>query len=288
MQMWDNMQYVSSASFLLAVYSDYLTGAKQQLNCPYGQVEPSQLLILAKSQADYILGQNPRATSYLIGYGTNYPSQVHHRGASIVSYKKNPSFVGCLQGYEKWYNRGQGNPNVLVGALVGGPDINDNFVDERQNYEQTEPCTYNNAPLVGLMAKLLGRGSPQSAYKSMGVSSGYHYSTPRASLPPEQSGRGNTGSAVELMHSISASWISGGRMYYRHRVMVVNVSKKPITQLILSVKNIAGPLWGLFQSRDKNVYTLPQWIKVLNPGGHFYFVYVQAGPQATISVLGYK
>lgn len=260
---WDNMQYVSTASFLLAVYSDYLTGAKQQLNCPYGPVDPSQLLNLAKSQADYILGQNPRATSYLVGYGTNYPTQVHHRGASIVSYKTNPSFVGCLQGYEDWFNRDQGNPNVLVGALVGGPDINDNFVDERQNYEQTEPCTYNNAPLVGLMAKLHGRGSPQS-------------------------GRENLGSAVELMHSVSAAWIRGGRKYYRHRVIVVNVSKKPITQLILSVKNIAGPLWGLFQSRDKNVYTLPPWIKVLNPGGHFYFVYVQAGPQATISILGYK
>eukprot|EP00253_Pinus_taeda_P026443 PITA_26443 len=287
-QTWDNMQYVSSASFLLVVYSDYLAGAKQQLNCPYGQVEPSELLILAKSQADYILGQNPMATSYLIGYGTNYPTQVHHRGASIVSYKTNPSFVGCLQGYEDWYNRGQENPNVLVGALVGGPDINDNFVDERQNYEQTEPCTYNNAPLVGLMAKLLGLGSPQRANKNMEGSSGYHFSTPRASAPPAQSGRKKMGSAVKLMHSISDSWISGGRVYYRHRVMVVNVSKKPITQLILSVKNIVGPLWGLVESRDKNVYTLPQWIKVLKPGGYFYIVYIQAGPQATISVLGYK
>lgn len=287
-QTWDNMQYVSSASFLLAVYSDYLAGAKQQLNCPYGQVEPSELLILAKSQADYILGQNPMATSYLIGYGTNYPTQVHHRGASIVSYKTNPSFVGCLQGYEDWYNRGQENPNVLVGALVGGPDINDNFVDERQNYEQTEPCTYNNAPLVGLMAKLLGLGSPQRANKNMEASSGYHFSTPRASAPAAQSGRKNVGSAVELLHSISASWISGGRVYYRHRVKVVNVSKNPITQLILSVKNIVGPLWGLVESEDKNVYTLPQWIKVLKPGGYFYIVYIQAGPQATISVLGYK
>ncbi|KAF2284893.1 hypothetical protein GH714_032063 [Hevea brasiliensis] len=47
------------------------------------------------------------------------------------------------------------NPNVLVGALVGGPDCQDNFSDQRGNYVQTEACTYNTAPLVGVFAKLL-------------------------------------------------------------------------------------------------------------------------------------
>ncbi|KAH9304364.1 hypothetical protein KI387_008768 [Taxus chinensis] len=153
---WNNMQYVSSASFLLTVYSDYLTSAEKKLMCPSAELQPSELLNFAQSQVDYILGLNPRATSYLVGFGKTYPEQVHHRGASIISYKENPSFLGCTQGYDTWYNRKETNPNVIVGALVGGPDKNDNFEDERGNYMQTEACTYNIAPLLGVLAKLNG------------------------------------------------------------------------------------------------------------------------------------
>lgn len=47
---WNNMQYVSSAAFLLAVYSDYLRAANAKLTCPDGQVQPQELLNFAKSQ----------------------------------------------------------------------------------------------------------------------------------------------------------------------------------------------------------------------------------------------
>ncbi|KAJ7567182.1 hypothetical protein O6H91_02G135600 [Diphasiastrum complanatum] len=152
---WNNMQYVTSASFLLTMYSDYLSSSRQQLNCHDSKVEPFELLELAKSQVDYILGNNPRATSYMVGFGDNYPRQLHHRASSIVSYKVDSSFVSCRGGYATWYSRRQSDPNVLVGALVGGPDQNDNFADQRENYEQTEPATYNNGPMVGVLARLL-------------------------------------------------------------------------------------------------------------------------------------
>jgi len=92
----------------------------------------------------------------MVGYGTNYPRQVHHRAASIVSYKENSSFISCRGGYYTWFGGQQSDPNVLVGALVGGPDQNDNFVDGRDNYQQTEPTTYNNSPMVGVLARLQG------------------------------------------------------------------------------------------------------------------------------------
>lgn len=47
---WNNLQYVSSAAFLSVVYSNYLSAAKAQLNCPDGQVQPQELLNFAKSQ----------------------------------------------------------------------------------------------------------------------------------------------------------------------------------------------------------------------------------------------
>ena len=148
------MQYVSSASFLMAVYSDYLSMANANLYCPDGQIQPLDLLKFAQSQAEYILGKNPKSLSYLVGYQKNYPSQVHHRGASIASKSVLPTAVGCIEGFQKWYDSKKGNPNVLTGALVGGPDSKDQFYDQRSNYEQTEPSLVGNAPLVGVFAKL--------------------------------------------------------------------------------------------------------------------------------------
>lgn len=41
-------------------------------------------------QVDYILGKNPMNMSYKVGYGLNFLKHTHHRGASIVSIKKDP------------------------------------------------------------------------------------------------------------------------------------------------------------------------------------------------------
>ncbi|KAG4961882.1 hypothetical protein JHK86_038750 [Glycine max] len=158
---WNNMQYVATASFLLTVYSDHLLATDQKLHCQKGEVGPHEMLAFAKSQVDYILGSNPMAMSYLVGYGPKFPRRVHHRGASIESYGENKGFIGCTQGYDNWYGRVEPNPNVLIGALVGGPDIKDQFKDERRNYVQTEACTYNTAALVGKPAAvnwIEGRG----------------------------------------------------------------------------------------------------------------------------------
>ncbi|KAG8386092.1 hypothetical protein BUALT_Bualt03G0113000 [Buddleja alternifolia] len=164
---WNNMQYVSTAVFLLTVYSDHLHSTNQMLDCYTDTVGPNKILSFVKSQVAYILGSNPMGLSYLVGYGPAYPERVHHRGASMESYRDSKVFVGCTQGYDNWYGRKDPNPNVLVGALIGGPDHKDEFVDRRGNFVQTEACTYNTAPLVGTFAKLhsLENGtSSSSAY----------------------------------------------------------------------------------------------------------------------------
>ncbi|GKV17720.1 hypothetical protein SLEP1_g28187 [Rubroshorea leprosula] len=153
---WNNMQYVSAATFLLTVYSDHLQAWNKGLRCDHGEVRSEEVFAFAKSQVDYILGDNPMAMSYLVGYGLRYPQRLHHRGASIASYRKNKGFIGCTQGYDYWFAQKGPNPNVLIGALVGGPDIKDEFRDDRANYRQTEACTYNTATLVGVLAKLHG------------------------------------------------------------------------------------------------------------------------------------
>ncbi|KAJ0680721.1 putative cellulase [Helianthus annuus] len=152
---WNNMQYVSSGSFLTMVYSDLLQKSnRKKLKCQMGDVTPQELLQFSKYQVDYILGSNPLNMSYLVGFGLKFPTRVHHRGASIVSYRENKGFIGCTEGYDNWYGSSDPNPNVVFGALVGGPNHKDEFFDKRGNYMQTEACTYNTAPLVGIFARL--------------------------------------------------------------------------------------------------------------------------------------
>ncbi|KAI4356922.1 hypothetical protein L6164_000903 [Bauhinia variegata] len=280
---WNNLQYVSSAAFLLAVYSSYLSAAKAQLSCPEGQIQPPELLNFAKSQADYILGKNPKDISYLVGYGPKYPIHVHHRGASIASVFVLHSEIGCVQGFETWYHRPEVNPNILYGGLVGGPDQNDDFTDDRSNYEQTEPTLSGSAPLIGLFAKL------QTVYGS------YHKESPKpnpkspsTNTQKESAPKPSGGVPVEFVHSITGSWTAGETNYYRHRVVIKNTSEKPISDLKLVIENLTGPLWGLSPvTQEKNTYELPEWLRVLNPGSECMFVYVQGGPQAKISVSSY-
>ncbi|KAF5958565.1 hypothetical protein HYC85_005790 [Camellia sinensis] len=104
--------------------------------------------------ADYVLGNNPMKMSYLVGYGDKYPQYVHHRGTSIPT----DGITGCSDGW-KWFNSTDPNPNVAVGALVGGPFLNETFVDSRNNSMQTEPTTYNGALIVGLLSGLVTTSS---------------------------------------------------------------------------------------------------------------------------------
>ena len=61
----------------------------------------------ARQQINYILGDNPRNSSYVCGFGENPPVKPHHRGA-----------------HGSWNDQIQDpgpNRHVLWGALVGGP-----------------------------------------------------------------------------------------------------------------------------------------------------------------------
>lgn len=79
----------------------------------------------AKYQTDYLLGNNQKSTSFLIGYGDTWPQQVHHRAA-------NPLKTGMS--------------HVLYGSLVGGPtDSNGSYIDYWESYESTEPALDYNA-----------------------------------------------------------------------------------------------------------------------------------------------
>ncbi|KAL3506284.1 hypothetical protein ACH5RR_031666 [Cinchona calisaya] len=151
---FNNLQYATSSSFIVATYAKSLSITKKTLECPHGMVEHKELVTFVRSQVDYMLGSNPRKMSYMVGFGPKFPQRVHHRGASIVSIKKNATQGTCKGGFEDWGNRDAPNPNVIHGAIVGGPDLDDQFSDDRMNYKQNEAATANTAPLVGVLASL--------------------------------------------------------------------------------------------------------------------------------------
>ncbi|KAG4946073.1 hypothetical protein AAZX31_15G119600 [Glycine max] len=147
------LQYVVNAAFLAALYSDYLDAADTPgWYCGPNFFSTDVLRNFAKTQIDYILGNNPRKMSYVVGFGNHYPKHVHHRGASIP---KNKIKYSCKGGW-KWRDTSKPNPNTIVGAMVAGPDKHDGFHDVRTNYNYTEPTLAGNAGLVAALVALSG------------------------------------------------------------------------------------------------------------------------------------
>ena len=107
-------------------------------------------------QVDYILGENPLKMSYMVGFGANFPKRIHHRGSSIPSKASHPQAFGCDNGFQSFFYTSNPNPNTLIGAIVGGPNQNDGFPDDRTDYSHSEPATYINAAIVGPLAYLAG------------------------------------------------------------------------------------------------------------------------------------
>lgn len=147
------LQYNAAAAFLAAVYADYLSSdGIPGWDCGPFFLPSSKLRDFSRSQIDYILGNNPQKMSYVVGYGKKYPTRVHHRGASIPS---NVNSKGCTSAL-KYRDSESPNPHVVVGALVGGPDAQDRFSDDRTSYNFTEPTLVGNAFLVAALVSLAG------------------------------------------------------------------------------------------------------------------------------------
>lgn len=157
---WNSLQHPVASAFLAALYSDYmLTSRTAQFSCNGNSFSAAALRKFAKSQADYVLGDNPLKMSFLVGYGDTYPQYVHHRGASIPADAK----TGCDDGF-RFLNSTQPNPNVAVGGMVGGPFQNETYIDSRNNSMQAEPTTYNSALIVGLLSSLVTTSSAVQSF----------------------------------------------------------------------------------------------------------------------------
>ncbi|KAL9293632.1 putative cellulase [Arabidopsis thaliana] len=157
-----NLQYVTTATTILFHYSNTLSKARVgSIQCGSTQFTVSQIQNFAKSQVDYILGNNPLKMSYMVGFGAKYPTQPHHRGSSLPSIQSKLEKIDC-NGEFSYYNSDTPNPNVHIGAIVGGPNSSDQYSDKRTDYSHAEPTTYINAAFIGPVATLIS--SSQQTY----------------------------------------------------------------------------------------------------------------------------
>jgi hypothetical protein len=126
---WGVCKYPASESMIMLVH--------------YKETGEKKYLDFAKEQIDYILGNNPLGMSYMVGFGDNYPKFPHHRAAS-----------GMLEGWPGDETKHAPERHILYGALVGGADENDEYIDDVEKYVYTETGLDYNAGLVGALAGL--------------------------------------------------------------------------------------------------------------------------------------
>lgn len=155
----------------------------QSIQKVYMQIYVSKIVdgfLLFFEQVDYALGINPLNMSYVVGHGKKFPLHPHHRGASFPSDGKRYS---CEEGWA-FRDRNQPNPHILEGAMVGGPDENDLFRDERANSEHNEPTLAGNAGLVGALVALAMEEEERLGVDAYSIFKAIPYSVQSVPPPP--------------------------------------------------------------------------------------------------------
>lgn len=128
---WGALRYAANQAFLAFVYSDWVSDPAKQINARS----------FAEKQILYMLGDNPRNSSYLIGFGDNSPQHPHHR-TSHGSWADSQSVPA-------------NHRHLLYGALVGGPSSTDAYSDSIGDYVSNEVATDYNAGFTGALAKMM-------------------------------------------------------------------------------------------------------------------------------------
>ncbi|TDU87990.1 processive endocellulase [Kribbella voronezhensis] len=130
---WGSLRYSANTAFAALVYSDWLSTRDSARARTYHDFGVRQI--------NYALGDNPRNSSYVVGFGTNPPRNPHHRTA-----------------HGSWSDNIQDpviSRHILYGALVGGPQSNDDaYTDSRSDYVMNEVALDYNAGFTGALARL--------------------------------------------------------------------------------------------------------------------------------------
>ena len=134
---WGSARYNTAAQFTALVYDKYQKGKDL-----YEPSHPDYYFSdWARGQMEYILGDNPIERCYVVGYAENSAKYPHHRAASGLTMAEDTAE----------------HKHVLWGALVGGPDKEDQHVDTTADWVYNEVTIDYNAAFVGAAAGLYAK-----------------------------------------------------------------------------------------------------------------------------------
>lgn len=139
---WGCARYAETAGFIAAVACDTVLADKNN----------SDYVKFYETQMNYVLGDNADGQSFVVGYGEKSPKNPHHRTAH-GSWKNDLAIPGT-------------NRHILYGALVGGPNQDGSYEDDRQNYINNEVATDYNAGFTALLCKMVDKygGTTDSSF----------------------------------------------------------------------------------------------------------------------------
>ena len=129
---WGCLRYANTAAFISTVASDTILKS-----------EADKYTDFAETQVNYALGDNPLKQSYVVGFGDKYPQNPHHRTA-------HGSWKNDLKIPDK-------TRHILYGALVGGPNEDGSYNDDRQDFINNEVATDYNAGFTAMLCKMVDK-----------------------------------------------------------------------------------------------------------------------------------
>jgi endoglucanase len=136
-QAWGSLRYSTTQAFLAFVYSDWVKDST--LKARYHK--------FAVEQVNYALGNNPDRRSYMVGFGQNPVRTL----SNWLAYGAWAGFEHGMKNKPQWmpYPR-----HIQYGALAGGPDERDRFVENSFDYSQNESAIDYNAAFTGTLARM--------------------------------------------------------------------------------------------------------------------------------------
>jgi hypothetical protein len=140
---WGTLRYANNDAFIMNVAIDTLD---------FGAEYETAGREWATYQTNYCLGDNSNNYSYVVGFGEDFPQQVHHRGAfgGVVD-------EGTQLAKMEEATNSKGYAHILYGALAGGPSQSGIWIDQADKYENTEVATDYNAAYTGNLMCLIGQ-----------------------------------------------------------------------------------------------------------------------------------
>jgi endoglucanase len=137
---WGSLRYAANAAYLALEFSSYLTA---------NSLDPTRAATyhnFAVQQINYMLGQNPNKMSYEVGFTNNGTS---------TAWSQFPHSAPAHDAWSDNLTTPAQTRHLDYGLLVGGPPAaDDQFLDQRDKFQQTEGALDYNALFSGDLAAL--------------------------------------------------------------------------------------------------------------------------------------